>query len=356
MIQIPVPTDPDTIDVPLPDAFEQWRDIYLHGSLQKVLVFIAFALLLYLLVRIVRQQITRNIDDVNRRHILKKWTGYAYIALLLAIAIAIFADFLAGLGTILALLVAGIAVSLQDVLKSFVGWLYLSSRSGIEIGSRIEVSGVSGDIIDIGVLKTTMLEVGGEMVYGRQSTGRLVTVPNYRMLADLVVISGARSPFVWQEVRVLVTFQSDIQRAEAIMREAGDELHAEVGADLERGFDYLERRYAFKYGTLTPIVYVTLGQYGTELVLRFLVHVRRRRGSVDRVSRRVHAAFAGEPGVELAYPTYRIHAPGDGGDDGDPGSAGRDGARSGRATAPPPPGAMLGEGGEEGRPPPELLD
>ncbi len=299
-------TDSIEIQVPLPEGFERWRDIYLHDSSQKLLVFLAFAVLFYLLSRLVQRQVGQSIKDVNLRHTLRKWIKYSYVILLFLTGISLFADALAGLGTVLALMIAGIAVSLQDVLKSVVGWIYLSTRSvGVQIGSRVEVGGVTGDVIDIGLLKTTMLEVGN-LVYGRQSTGRLVTVPNYLMLSANVFSASTENPFVWQELKIEVTYESDWERAETVMREIASELHAEIAPELERGFRHLERRYAFKYGTLTPIVYVAIAASGVELTLRFLTHIRRRRGSMDRASRRVLAAFAREPDVELAYPTYRM--------------------------------------------------
>jgi small-conductance mechanosensitive channel len=299
---------PDTlgIRVPLPEPVERWRDLYLVSSVEKLIVFLIFAALFYLAARLARRIIGEHIEDVNRRHILRKGVSYAAFVLLLLVAIALFADWLAGFGTILALMVAGVAVALQDVLKSFVGWLYLSSRSGIEIGSRVEVGGIAGDIIDVGVLKTTMLEVAGPLVFGRQSTGRLVTIPNYKMLSDAVLIAPSSSPYVWHELRLVVTFDSDWRRAEEILREAAGEIYDEVAPELEAGFRRLEGRYAFKYGALTPIVYVSATTYGVELVLRFLVHVRRRRGASDRATRRILNAFATDPKIRIAYPTYSI--------------------------------------------------
>lgn len=311
LIQLPFPpTDSIRIEVPLPSAFERWRDLYLHSGLEKFFVFLALALLLYFLTRFIQRTVGENIEDINRRHVLRKGITYGYAVLLFLIVVALFADWLAGLGTVIALVIAGIAVALQDVLKSVVGWLYMSSRGGIEIGSRIEIGGVVGDVIDIGVLKTTMLEVGGGLVYGRQSTGRLVTVPNHRVLTDAVLIASASSPFVWHEIQLRVTFDSDWRKAEALLRSVGDELYAEVAPELDRGFRRLEQRYAFKYGTLTPIVYVSIGHSGVELTLRFLVHLRRRRAAIDRASRRILDVLATDPSIRFAYTTYRVH-PGD---------------------------------------------
>lgn len=348
MIQAPLPGEvPDSVNVPLPAGFERWRDLHFEGALEKVVVFLAIALFLYLLTRLARQAVRREIDDVNRRHVLQKWIGYLYVVLLFLVGLALFADSLVGLGTVLAVIVAGVAVALQDVLKSFVGWIYISSRAGVEVGSRVEVEGVLGDVIDVGVLKTTVLEVGN-LVYGRQSTGRLATIPNYRLLSETVLISAADSPFVWNEMKLVVTYESDWQRAEEILREISTALHEEIAAELEVGFRRLERRFAFKYGTLTPIVYVTMEDHGVALTLRYMVHARRRRGSVDRVSRQVLQAFAQEPSVELAYPTHRVFRLGES-------AEGRGGAadmhRTDRAGD-----RRMEQGAEEGLPPPDLLE
>lgn len=315
ILQVPLPgadTAGIRVEVPLPSAWERWRDAYLTDVGTKVLVFLALAALLYLLARFTRRQVSEGIEDVNRRHALRKWINRGYAGLLVLVALALFADWLAGLGTVLALVLAGVAVALQDVLKSVVGWVYISGRSGIHVGSRVEVGGVLGDVIDIGVLKTTLLEVGN-LVFGEQSTGRVVTVPNSAMISASVFFSSSHNPFVWQEILFRVTLESNWERAEAILREAGEEHHAQVAGEVERGFRAMEHRYAFRTGKLTPIVYVSLAQDGVELTLRFLTHVRRRRGSVDVVTRQVLRGFAAEPGIRLAYPAYRIYRAGEGG-------------------------------------------
>ena len=313
MIQLTPPSSPDTvtIHVPLPPTLEHWRDVYLQGLGIKAVVFVGFAILLYLLARVARQRANNHIEDINRRHRIRKWIGYAYTVLLVLTGIGLFSNGLARLGTILALVAAGIAVALQDVLKSVVGWLYISSRAGINVGDRVEVNGVVGDVIDIGVLKTTLLEVGN-LVYGPQSTNRVVTVPNYYFLSSNAFSATAGNPFVWQEIKIVVTFESDWAKAEQILRGAADQHHSLIADDMQRGFRAIEQRYAFRSGKLTPIVYVALAEFGIDLTMRFLTHSRRRRDSVDTITRQVLTAFEREPGVELAYPTYRLFRLGEG--------------------------------------------
>jgi len=306
VLQIPFPgTDSTAIQVRLPSGWEQWRDAHLADVGTKLAAFVVLAVLLYLVARVARRQVSAGIEDVNRRHTLRKWIKGGYAVLVVLTGIALFADWLAGLGTLLAVIVAGVAVALQDVLKSVVGWLYISGRSGIQVGSRVEVGGVTGDVIDIGVLKTTLLEVGN-LVMAPQASGRVVTVPNSAMLTANVFSNSPTNPLVWQEIRFTVTFGSDWERAEAILREAGEEHHAQISDEVDHGYLRMERRYAFRAGRVTPIVYVSTAAHGVELTLRFLTLVRRRRGSVDSVTRKVLRGFAAEPGVRIAYPAYRI--------------------------------------------------
>jgi len=303
----PVSPDPETFRT----AWEDWIVTAIPGELLRTaFVFLLVALLLYGVVWLVRRQVVSQIEDINRRHMIRKWVGYAYVVFLILIAISLFAGALIGLGAFLAVLLAGLAVALQDILKSVVGWLYLSTRSDVQVGSRLEVDGVRGDVIDIGVLKTTLLEIGN-LVFGQQSTGRLVTIPNWRMLTSPVFISAADNLFVWQEMKVVVTFESDWKRAEAILREIATEMYQEIAPELRRSYRSLERRYAFKHGADTPIVYITMEDHGVALVLRYMTHVRRRRGGIDRVSRHVLEALDREAHVDLAYPTYRVYRAGE---------------------------------------------
>src|SRR5690606_34033946 len=101
-------------------SIERLRDLYLHDAGEKVVAFVVMALVVYLVRRLARRMVRDNVEDVNRRHILQKYINYLAAFLLFICGVALFADSLQGLGTILAVLLAGVAVALQDVLKSVV--------------------------------------------------------------------------------------------------------------------------------------------------------------------------------------------------------------------------------------------
>jgi small-conductance mechanosensitive channel len=308
MIQIPTVPGRDTLDpihLPVPEAVDRWVALHFDGWPAKLAALLVVALLLYLLARVVRRQ-TEAIEDVNRRHQVRTWARYASATVFVLFGIALFADALAGFGTVFALLAAGVAIALQDVLKSVVGWLHLSARTGVQVGARVEANGVVGDVIDVGVLKTTVMEVGN-LVFGNQTTGRVVTIPNFSFLSQNVFVETVGNPYVWQELKLVVTYESDWETAEGILRRAGEAHHADIAEELERGFATMQRRFAYRPGKLTPIVYTLLAVNGVDLTLRFLTHARRRRGSLDRITREVLSAIAATPRVELAYPTHRLY-------------------------------------------------
>jgi small-conductance mechanosensitive channel len=274
--------------------------------LRDLLLWLALAAAVALAVRLLRRWVDREIDDVNRRHKVRKAVGYAGVALVVLAGAAMLAGRATSLAAVLGILAAGAAVALQDTAKNAVGWLYLSSRSGLSPGARVEVDGVVGEVIDVGVMKTTILEVG-HLVEGRQSSGRLASIPNAKFMSQAALYSPDYSPWAWHETSFLLTYESDWERGIALLEELGAELHDELEPEMLEGFRRLERSFAFKHGPLTPIVYVQALDSGVQLTLRFLTHIRRRRGSEDRLVRAVLREVERDPGLEIAYPTWRVY-------------------------------------------------
>ncbi len=293
-----------------------WDAMTSGGALEKLAIFLIIAFALYALSRLIRRGIDAHIEDVNQRHQLRKIVVYTFWIALAGAGVILFAErlALADVGTILGLIAAAVTIALADVVRSLAGWIYINSRRGVEIGSRIQVDSTIGDVIDIGLLKTTLLEVGEPLVHALQSTGRIVTIPNSVFLNKNVISSATVNPLVWQEIQILVTFESDWKRAREIISEVATELYEEIVPDLRAGFERLEREYAFRLGSTAPIVYTVIADSGVLLTLRNLTPVRKRRSLSDRMSTAILDRFAKEPDIEFAYPTYRAFRLGEGGD------------------------------------------
>ncbi len=233
--------------------------------------------------------------------------GLAYSAVIVAgLALTwIWLDAFNNLATYIGIVSAGIAISLSDLLKNIVGWAFILIRRPFKIGDRIEVGGLKGDVVDVRLFRFTMLEVGGHMVAADQSTGRLVHVPNGIVFTQSIANYTEGFEYVWHELEVLVTFESDWRAARTVVERAVKD-HG-IGS-LETSAAELRstaRKYNIKVGSLSPIVYLTVKDSGVLLTGRFLVDPRKRRGADEAAWIVILDGFAAEENVDLAYPTYR---------------------------------------------------
>ena len=254
----------------------------------------------------------RRIDDPDLAYRIRKSSAYVLAVVFLASAIVIWLEPLGNLGTFLGLLSAGIAVALADLLRNFAGWMYVVTRRPFKVDDRIQVGERAGDVIDIRMFRTSMLEIR-DWVQADQSTGRLVHIPNGVFLNTPVENFTEGFAYLWHEVPVVVTFESDWELAERMILDVLAELSEEIRDAATAQIRRAGQHYKIRYSHLTPTVYVRARDSGVELTARFLVPVRQRRAFDQRAWRGILTAFAAEDTVELAYPTYRTFRPETGG-------------------------------------------
>ncbi len=208
------------------------------------------------------------------------------------------------LPTYLGLVSAGIAIALADLLKNMVGWVYIMARRPLRIGDRIEVDGTRGDVVDIRLFRFSLMEIGN-WVHADQSTGRLIHVPNGMLFTSQVANYTEGFEWIWHEIPVLITFESDWEQAKQIVRNQIDGAAPDPRRQASKHMLKAAREYQIKMGTITPIVYLTVKDSGVLLTGRLLVPVRDRRGVEEKVWQGILTEFAAAPDIELAYPTVR---------------------------------------------------
>lgn len=259
------------------------------------------------LVRILALRLVKHrIDDPSVWYRVRKITSYVVWILGIIILTALW--FEGGeLTTYLGLVSAGLAIALADPIKDLAGWMFIVLRRPFRIGDRIEVEGKIGDIVDIRVFRFSMLEIRN-WVDADQSTGRLLHVPNLVVWSSPIANYSEGFGFVWHEIPVLVTFESDWERAEEIVQEALA-AHAEHHDPSRARAELRESMaaYRIRYTHTTPATYLTVKDSGVLITGRILVEVRKRRAIENVVWRDILKALAEEPTVELAYPTIRAY-------------------------------------------------
>ena len=222
----------------------------------------------------------------------------------------IWIDAFDNLPTFLGLLSAGIAIALSDVLKNLAGWFFILSRRPFRLGDRIEIDGTKGDVIDVRLFRFSLMEVGN-WVDADQSTGRLIHIPNGLLFTKKVANYTEGFEFIWYEIPVLVTFESDRTEARQILERAVINNTANVEEVAGTRIRETARDYHIKVGTLTPIVYLSVDNSGVMFTCRFLVGARQQRDIAQAVWEAILDGIDGTDRVELAYPTVRtyLHGP-----------------------------------------------
>jgi len=210
------------------------------------------------------------------------------------------------LGTFLGLLSAGIAIALKDPVTDIAAWLFLMWRKPFDIGDRIQVGNSKGDVIDIRVFKFTILEIGN-WVDADQSTGRVIHVPNHKVFTEDLANYTSDFEFIWNELGVLVTFESDWKKAKEILKEVVEENMHEFVEQARKEVKKAEKSYLIQYRYLTPIVYTDVKNSGINLSIRYLSDPRKRRGISQALWESILERFAEHDDIDFAYPTIRYY-------------------------------------------------
>jgi small-conductance mechanosensitive channel len=251
----------------------------------------------------------RYVEDQHRRHQLLQFRRLAVIAVVALVLIFDFANELGALATAMGFAAAGIALTLQNVFLSLAGYFYVSGRFGIRIGDRVQISGISGDVLEIGLFKLTLMEVSAESA--RQPTGRLVIFPNSVVFQAnsnfFKQFPGAN--FVWIELRLTVAPECDYRLAEKRLIEVVNEVFAHYRDALLRDYRMMERNLDLRIETPRPQSRFELSDAGLELVVRYPAQLRGTAQTADEITRRMLDAIKREPGLKLVARTAPVLQP-----------------------------------------------
>lgn len=262
-------------------------------------------LIIYLISAVIVKFLTRHIEDVRARYHARRTTFNVAMLLIFAAIVMIWITDIPSIAVMLSVIGAGLVLALQEVILSIAGWLVIVTRRPFDTGDRIEMGNVKGDVIDIKLLHTSLLEIGN-WVKSDQSTGRVVHIPNSAVFKHSLFNFTRGFEFIWNEISVVVTFESDWKKAEELILNNAQEEAKELGERVSNLIRRMSRRYLIYYEKLTPIVYVNIVDHGVELTLRYLTDAKKRRDTQDKICKAILEVFEKEKDINFAYPTYRI--------------------------------------------------
>ena len=291
----------------------QWTRTLINNPTPTALKFvqsIAVIIVFYVIFLLIRRLINNNINDLRKRYLYRKISFYIIFIIGFLAFSRVWITQMESVTMFLSFIGGGIALALHQVILSFAGWLLIIVKGYYNIGDRIEIGNIKGDIIDISVFYTTCMEIGN-WVDADQSTGRMVQIPNSKVFTEPVYNYTRGFEFIWNEIGFLITFESDWKKAEKILTQIINKFSVEVTDKVRRRIKKMAQKYWIHYEILTPIVYTTIKDSGVQLKVRYLTEVKKRRITEVQISREVLKAFAKEPDIDFAYPTTRFYTLGE---------------------------------------------
>ena len=195
---------------------------------------------------------------------------------------------LSGLVTFISLISAGLTIAVREIIFNFFAGIYINLKKPFEIEDRIEINGIKGDVISMTSLSFEVLELG-ERVYGEQSTGRIVHVPNSYIFTYTLKNYTKVFKYIWDEIKVDVSLDADIRKTEEILYEIvfDNETLREIPKKMEDAVDEAILEYRIYYNNLDPIIYIKIERSHIEMYIRYLVNPKKARDVQNEINTRI---------------------------------------------------------------------
>jgi small-conductance mechanosensitive channel len=286
---------------------KRWAEIspLTQGIIESIAVIVLSVLMRAAIVALVRKRSA----DPRSIYTWRKGTQYFFTIFALTMIISIWFQGTSDVATFLGLLSAGVAVALKDPLANLVGWAFVLWQRPFSVGDRVEIRGMIGDVVDQRFFSFTMLEVGN-WTHGEQSTGRVLHVPNSHVFAHPLFNYTEPFNFIWDEIAVVVTFESDWALAKQLLTQIVNEHSSEIIPEAKRQLEDTSKRSLISYTNLSPIVYTSVVDVGVKLAIRYLTPTRRRRGAQNELWEAILTELSAQECISLSYPTQRVVADG----------------------------------------------
>ena len=270
--------------------------------LQSLAVIIVLWLIRFITLRVV----VRRVESKRTQYKWRKNLTYIIAFIGVLVIGQIWFSGMGSLATYLGLLSAGLAIALKDPVTDLAAWMFIIWRKPFDVGDRIQLGEAKGDVIDVRPFKFSILEIGN-WVDADQSTGRVIHIPNHQVFTYQLANYTADFEFIWNEIAVLITFESDWKKAKEILTEIVNEVSKDFIEHAQKHLDKASKSYLIEYRYLTPIVYTSVKDSGINLAVRYLTDPRRRRGTSQIMWEKILDEYAKHDNIDFAYPTIRYY-------------------------------------------------
>ena len=272
------------------------------SSLEKCVAAVIGIVFIHATFSVLEQTLPRRFGRADARYKVRKFVIFSgYLSVLLFLAI-LFEDRLGRLSFAFGVVGAGVAVALQDVLASIAGAFSIGFSRLYAIGDRVQIGDTRGDVIDIGLLRTTLMETGN-WVSKDLYNGRIVRIPNSTVLKGSVFNYSHGFRFLWDEIKVPLTATSDCKLAREMLLRVAEEAIGEYLLEAQTSWKAISDNYRSANPPLEPTVTLVINNGSLEFTVSYVVDYTKRTAMQDQLFMKIVEQIANCKGrLQWAFP------------------------------------------------------
>lgn len=290
---------------------EEINNLLKNTALIKLGIIVVGLLSIWIIRKIIHKKVLSKIKDNDKHYKAEKLSSFLGYVLSLLVLILVFSDKLGGVTVALGVAGAGIAFALQEVIASFAGWLAIMFGNFYKTGDRVQLGGIKGDVMDIGVLRTTIMETG-QWVDGDLYNGRIVLIANSFVFKEPVFNYSGDFPFLWDEIKIPIQYGSNYEMATKIFEDVGNEVAGDLSIQSKEQWVHLQNKYRLEEAQTEPMVSLFANDNWVEFTLRFVVSYKKRRAIKTALFTQILKRIEATNGtVKFASATFQLVQPPD---------------------------------------------
>ncbi|MCA9790632.1 MAG: mechanosensitive ion channel family protein [Candidatus Eremiobacteraeota bacterium] len=274
-------------------------------TVTKLIVLAVGLLVIQFTVKLAHRAVNRQLENAEAARTTKRLLTMLGYVVALVLVTSVFRDKLGGITVAFGVAGAGIAFALQEVIASVAGWIAISLGGFYKVGDRVLLGGIKGDVINIGVLRTTMMELG-DWVKGDLYNGRIVRVANSFVFKEPVYNYSGDFPFLWDELTVPIKYGCDWKLFEQVLADVAQEVVGDYATEAEKSWKQMVKNYAIENAMVEPMISLVANDNWIEFTLRYVVDFKRRRGTRSLLFRRILEEIDRRP-EQLAIASATFH-------------------------------------------------
>ena len=288
------------------EKFNQFLEMI---SVNETVIKIILTVVIIYIVSIIKSQLSKfineKIESDSIAYKLNQTKSVILNVIFLIIFVQIWFSVFQSISTFLGLITAGIAIALKDIISDVAGYIYISVKKPFVEGDRIQLGDIQGDVLEISFLHFTLLEIGN-WVNADQSTGRIVHIPSAKILNDSLFNYNKGFNWIWNEINVLLTYDSDWKLTKEKLQVLTEKLLEEDLQIIKKDMKRAKKNLLVTYTNITPIIYTEAKDSGVDLTIRYLCKPKDRRGSATILWENILDLVEKSEFIDLAYPSSTV--------------------------------------------------